>query len=115
MSNRYWTEFSDRKITAPVPPKDKQPSGGVSYVEKTKAWGSKDYGSPGPKRNTVGFKEVKAYPVQHLADDSGLKPAKAKKMLHEGTAQGHEITEKQRRYFGWVAGGRKPRKATKIG
>ena len=34
-----------------------------------------------------------------------LTPSKAKKILHEGVAQGHEITDKQRRYFGAVAGG----------
>ena len=35
-----------------------------------------------------------------------LTPAKAKKMLHEGKAQGRKITQRQRRYFGAVASGR---------
>jgi hypothetical protein len=32
---------------------------------------------------------------------------KAKLILEEGIAQGKKITPKQRRFFGWVAGGRK--------
>lgn len=34
----------------------------------------------------------------------GLTPQKAKTILHEGVANGHKITDKQRRYFGWIAG-----------
>lgn len=34
-----------------------------------------------------------------------LKKAKAKKMLREGKARGKPLTEKQRGYFGAVAGG----------
>lgn len=33
--------------------------------------------------------------------------AKAKEILRDGTAQGHALTDKQKRYFGWIAGGRK--------
>lgn len=36
-----------------------------------------------------------------------LSPDKAKKMLKEGKANGKPLTEQQRKYFGWVAGGRK--------
>lgn len=36
-----------------------------------------------------------------------LSAAKAKQMLHDKTAQGHPLTDKQRKFFGWVAGGRK--------
>jgi hypothetical protein len=32
---------------------------------------------------------------------------KAKKMLSDNSAQGHPLTARQKRYFGWVAGGRK--------
>lgn len=32
---------------------------------------------------------------------------KAKEMLRDGTAQGHRLTDKQKRYFGWIAGGKK--------
>ena len=43
--------------------------------------------------------------------DGGLTKSKAKIMLHEGMAQGKPITEQQRKYFGWVAGGSKQSKA----
>ncbi len=32
---------------------------------------------------------------------SGLSPAKAAEILHDGTAQGHPLTAKQKRFFGW--------------
>lgn len=37
----------------------------------------------------------------------GLTSSKAKKILRDGTAQGHPLTPKQKRYMGWVAGGKK--------
>jgi len=40
----------------------------------------------------------------------GLTKSKAKTMLHEGMANGKPITEQQRKYFGWVAGGSKQSK-----
>lgn len=30
----------------------------------------------------------------------GLTPAKARKILHDGTVRGHKLTAKQRRFFG---------------
>ena len=36
-----------------------------------------------------------------------LSANKAKQMLHDKSAQGHPLTDKQRKFFGWVAGGRK--------
>ncbi|MFY8248384.1 MAG: hypothetical protein ACOVJ5_01645, partial [Gloeomargaritales cyanobacterium] len=42
--------------------------------------------------------------------DGGLTKSKAKTMLHEGMANGKPITEQQRKYFGWVAGGSKQSK-----
>lgn len=42
--------------------------------------------------------------------DGGLTKSKAKIMLHEGMANGKPITEQQRKYFGWVAGGSKESK-----
>lgn len=36
-----------------------------------------------------------------------LGPSKAKKMLKEGKARGKSLSSKQKRFFGWVAGGRK--------
>lgn len=38
---------------------------------------------------------------------SDLKPAKAAVMAHEGVVHGKPITGKQRRYFQWVAHGKK--------
>lgn len=32
--------------------------------------------------------------------------SKAKEILRDGTAQGHPLTTKQKRYFGWIAGGK---------
>jgi hypothetical protein len=41
----------------------------------------------------------------------GLTSAKAKEILRDGTAQGHPLTAKQKRYFGYIAGGGNPRAA----
>lgn len=38
-----------------------------------------------------------------------LSSRKAKKILSEGTAQGHPLTDKQKRFFGAIAGGQKPK------
>jgi hypothetical protein len=37
----------------------------------------------------------------------GPTTAKAKEMLRDGSVHGHPLTDKQKRYFGWIAGGRK--------
>ncbi len=42
-----------------------------------------------------------------------LTSSKAKKMLTEGTARGNPLTSRQKRFFGWVAGGRKKPKGVK--
>lgn len=39
-----------------------------------------------------------------------LTAAKARLMLHEGTVRGHAITEKQRKFFGAIASGQRPRR-----
>lgn len=39
--------------------------------------------------------------------NGGLTSSKAKEILRDGTAQGHPLTSKQKRYFGWVTGGKK--------
>lgn len=44
---------------------------------------------------------------KHKCIGKSLSRSKAKKMLHEGKTHGHHLTDKQRRYFGWVAGGKK--------
>jgi hypothetical protein len=36
-------------------------------------------------------------------------PEKAKQILREGEARGRPLSEKQKRFFGWMAGGAKPR------
>lgn len=38
------------------------------------------------------------------SEHTDLSPEKARKILHDGTAQGHPLTEKQRGFFGAVAG-----------
>jgi len=38
---------------------------------------------------------------------------KAKKMLHDNSAQGHPLTKKQRGLFGVIASGKKPRRKKK--
>ena len=38
-----------------------------------------------------------------------LSAAKAGTMLHENRANGQALTRRQQKFFGWVAGGRKPR------
>jgi len=54
--------------------------------------------------------------LESLAPDSetaegkangGLTSAKAKEILKDGSANGKKLTDKQRRYMGWVAGGKK--------
>jgi hypothetical protein len=42
----------------------------------------------------------------------GVSVAKAKEILRDGTINGEPLTEKQKNYFGWIAGGSKPRKQT---
>lgn len=39
----------------------------------------------------------------------GLTSSKAKEILRDGTAQGHPLTEKQKKYFGYIAGGGTPK------
>jgi hypothetical protein len=50
--------------------------------------------------------------MAHIGTHKGAKlsAAKAKIMLEEDRANGRKLTARQRRYFGWVAGGSKPRK-----
>jgi len=44
-----------------------------------------------------------------------LTKAKAKKILHDGSVRGHKITPRQRRFFGAIAGGAKPKKKSRRG
>jgi hypothetical protein len=34
-----------------------------------------------------------------------ISAAKAREILHDGTVHGHPLTDKQRRFFGFIAGG----------
>lgn len=40
-------------------------------------------------------------------DGGNVSSAKAKEILKDGTVHGHPLTDKQKRYFGWIAGGAK--------
>ena len=40
-------------------------------------------------------------------DGGTLTSSKAKEILRDNTAHGHPLTPKQKRYMGWVAGGKK--------
>ena len=108
MPNRYYSNFNG-KLSAPTPPKDKARSSTPPYPERTRDWLT-DIGPVGPKRNTVGFPEVKQAAKQHLADDKGLTKKKARKMLHDDSAHGEPLTEKQRGLFGAVASGKSKKK-----
>src|SRR3990167_6406449 len=95
MANRFYSAFSDRKITAPLPPKDQRRASTPPYPEKTRAWLT-GIGPVGPKRNTTGVPEVKQSAKQHMADDKG----KIKKVmrefkegeLHSGSKKGPKVT-----------------------
>jgi len=42
-----------------------------------------------------------------------LTKKKAKKILEDGSVRGHPLTDKQKKFFGAVAGGEKPKKKGK--
>ena len=44
-----------------------------------------------------------------------LTSEKAKKILKDKSVRGHPLTAKQKRFFGAIAGGQKPRKGKKRG
>lgn len=50
--------------------------------------------------------------MPHIGTSKGAKMSaeKAKKILEDGSIRGKPLTAAQKRLFGWVAGGRKPRK-----
>jgi len=50
----------------------------------------------------IGYEEE----CEDCMKEGGLTAEKARTMLHDKTANGRPLTDKQRRYFGWVAGGR---------
>lgn len=54
-------------------------------------------------------KDGEVAPGSELKRRSVLSAAKAKKMLHDNSAQGHPLTGAQKRYFGAVAGGTRSR------
>lgn len=52
---------------------------------------------------------LQPYDMDTAASGSHLTADKAKEMLRDGTAQGHKLTKKQKRYFGYIAGGGTPK------
>lgn len=50
------------------------------------------------------------YAKGSTARNAGPSAEKAGQMLRENRAQGQTLTSKQKRLFGWIRGGRKPRK-----
>lgn len=86
---------------------------------------SKIDGYPGSKTTSVVFPDayLKQYndgqlvsntnlgystPGMNFQNGGGLSADKAKEILRDGTAQGHKLTDKQKKYFGYIAGGGKP-------
>lgn len=65
-------------------------------------FGNKKLMMPGGEYQFPGADYVTEFPIRK---QGGPSPAKAKKMLHEGTANGQPLTEQQRKYFGWLAYG----------
>lgn len=67
-----------------------------------------------PKRHSnkkygyEGFAHTAFYGSNSIYKTGGsVSSDKAKEILHDGTANGHPLTDKQRKYFGWIAGGSK--------
>lgn len=56
---------------------------------------------------------TKTYKVRFKSGGT-VSSEKAKEILRDGTAQGHPLTDKQKRYFGWIAGGRKANNGASI-
>ena len=44
-----------------------------------------------------------------MAKAKKLTSAKAKKIMMDGAVRGHKLTKKQKKFFGAIAGGQKPR------
>jgi hypothetical protein len=51
--------------------------------------------------------------VREAARKARVSQKKAKIILEHGEVRGHPLTPAQRGYFGWIAGGSKPRKGEK--
>lgn len=62
---------------------------------------------PQPKDIKVGYKKTLTDDLRYkktvspLKSGGSLSPSKAAEILHDGTAQGHPLTPKQRRFMGW--------------
>ena len=110
MSNRYYTDNSQLKITRGEGPVLNQAGTRASYSESTANWPGSP-GSKGPKRNAVGFREIKNAAKRDMADDKLLTTRKAKQMLRDNSANGQPLTDKQKGLFGLIAGGGTPSKA----
>jgi hypothetical protein len=65
--------------------------------------GFSKYLRPGSGLHQFQGKQVREIPMAK----GGPSKWKAKEMLKDGTANGKKLTAKQKRYFGWIAGGKK--------
>lgn len=45
-----------------------------------------------------------------MAKGKKLTSAKARKILSDGTVRGHKLTARQKRFFGAIAGGQRPKR-----
>jgi len=51
--------------------------------------------------------EMMKMDMEHKANGGEISATKAREIMRDGTANGKPLTDKQKRYFGWVIGGRK--------
>jgi hypothetical protein len=106
------SDVSDRRTEADVPvagkpgkmPRRYEFGGDPSGIDAHKDWSemdNEDYGY-------VGINHNGPYGKYSIYRNGGsVSSDKAKEILKDGTANGHPLTDKQRRYFGWIAGGSK--------
>lgn len=75
--------------------------------------GSKKYNEDHIKGHEKAMKKDKKLLEKRMEKKERPSVAKAKKMLKDNSAQGHPLTDKQKKYFGFIAGGGKPTKQRK--
>lgn len=79
----------------------------MNYSNWTKPTGKKTFSKAEPWQ--------KENPDTRNTKMAELKPEKAKKILEDKTVHGKPLTSKQKRFMGWVAGGRKQPKGSPPG
>ena len=83
------------------------------YITTVSGVGQKGYNSVDPKDvyinnpNAVIRQDENYYDMLNYAKGGELSKEKAKTMLHDKKTHGKPLTDKQRKYFGWVASGKK--------